>query len=72
MTQPLTPEQILRRHLELATQNPDEDVRQSYREDSFLIAHGQVYRGRKAIHACMCKFQRELPNPRFRYEGRNR
>lgn len=64
-----TPEEVLKRHLELSRSHSEEDFLESYREDSFLIMQSGVRRGLEQIRTCYRQLNQELPNARFTYKA---
>lgn len=59
---PVTPEQVLDEHLELARSGDEDDFLRSYREDSFLIMPEGVRSSLEGIRVCYRKLKEDLPN----------
>jgi len=70
MTNSLTPEEVLDRHLKQSRSENAEEFLQSYRDNSFLITSAGVYRGLQEIRACHQHLKDVLPNARYDYKVR--
>jgi aerobic-type carbon monoxide dehydrogenase small subunit (CoxS/CutS family) len=62
-----TPQEVLKRHLELARSHSEQDFLECYRENSFVVMRTGVQRGIEGIRACYRQLNRELPNACYIY-----